>query len=142
MSNLSWKARSSHLRELFSAAFKPVSSRVVFDAPNGRSAGYGFVSFATMKEAEDAVQALDGKVCPHFRISHFLFDQVLIIRVQGLLSYILVPSLYAIYIVLGFILSICGVLSNYKLSITRWLDPNVLASQLDEASRLFGTRSF
>ncbi|KAK6934978.1 RNA recognition motif domain [Dillenia turbinata] len=61
VSNLAWKARSSHLRELFSSSFKPVSARVVFDSPLGRSAGYGFVSFATKEEAEAALSALDGK---------------------------------------------------------------------------------
>ncbi|KAK6947416.1 RNA recognition motif domain [Dillenia turbinata] len=61
VSNLAWKARSSHLRELFSTSFKPVSTRVVFDSPSGRSAGYGFVSFVTKEEAEAALSALDGK---------------------------------------------------------------------------------
>ncbi|XP_040987760.1 28 kDa ribonucleoprotein, chloroplastic-like, partial [Juglans microcarpa x Juglans regia] len=61
VSNLAWKARSTHLRDLFSENFKPVSARVVFDAPLGRSAGYGFVSFATQEEAEAAISALDGK---------------------------------------------------------------------------------
>ncbi|KAL0324754.1 UNVERIFIED_CONTAM: RNA-binding protein CP33, chloroplastic [Sesamum calycinum] len=31
------------------------------DNPSGRSAGYGFVSFATKEEAESAISALDGK---------------------------------------------------------------------------------
>lgn len=62
VSNLAWKARSTHLRDLFSENFKPVSARVVFDAPLGRSSGYGFVSFATQEEAEAAISALDGKV--------------------------------------------------------------------------------
>ncbi|KAK9275663.1 hypothetical protein L1049_022930 [Liquidambar formosana] len=61
VSNLEWKVRSSHLREFFSASFKPVSTRVVFDSPSGRSAGNGFVSFATEEEAEAAISALDGK---------------------------------------------------------------------------------
>ncbi|KAA3475830.1 33 kDa ribonucleoprotein, chloroplastic-like [Gossypium australe] len=60
VSNLAWKVRSSHLREFFSA-FNPVSVRVVFSNPSGQSAGYGFVSFATMEEAEAAVSTLDGK---------------------------------------------------------------------------------
>ncbi|KAF7829217.1 RNA-binding protein CP29B, chloroplastic [Senna tora] len=61
-SNLSWKARSTHLREFFTENFKaPVSTRVVFDSPSGRSAGYGFVSFATKDEAEAAISTLDGK---------------------------------------------------------------------------------
>ncbi|GKU95762.1 hypothetical protein SLEP1_g9083 [Rubroshorea leprosula] len=62
VSNLAWKARSSHLREFFSANFSPVSARVVFEASGrGKAAGYGFVSFATKEEAEAAISALDGK---------------------------------------------------------------------------------
>ncbi|KAA8522046.1 hypothetical protein F0562_012640 [Nyssa sinensis] len=61
VSNLAWKVRSNHLREFFAANFNPVSARVVFDSPSGRSAGYGFVSFATREEAEGAISALDGK---------------------------------------------------------------------------------
>lgn len=62
VSNLAWKVRATHLREFFSANFKPVSSRVVFDSPTGRSSGYGFVSFATREEAEAAISQLDGQV--------------------------------------------------------------------------------
>lgn len=62
VSNLSWKVRSTHLREFFSANFNPVSSKVVFESNEGRSAGYGFVSFATKEEAEAAISSLDGKV--------------------------------------------------------------------------------
>lgn len=61
VSNLAWKVRSTHLREFFSATSNPVSVRVVFDNPTGKSAGYGFVSFATKEEAEAAISALDGK---------------------------------------------------------------------------------
>lgn len=60
ISNLAWKVRSNNLRDFFSA-FNPVSARVVFDGPSGKSAGYGFVSFATKEEADNALSALDGK---------------------------------------------------------------------------------
>ncbi|PRQ18794.1 putative nucleotide-binding alpha-beta plait domain-containing protein [Rosa chinensis] len=61
VSNLAWKARSSHLRDFVSLNFKtPVSARVVFDGPSGKSGGYGFVSFATKEEAEEAISALNG----------------------------------------------------------------------------------
>lgn len=61
-SNLAWKARSSHLRQVFTENFKtPVSARVVFDSPSGRSAGYGFVSFDTKEDAEAAISTVDGK---------------------------------------------------------------------------------
>ncbi|XP_072955637.1 28 kDa ribonucleoprotein, chloroplastic-like [Typha angustifolia] len=61
VSNLAWKARSGNLREFFSEKFKPLSARVVFENPTGRSAGYGFVAFATKEEAEAAISELDGK---------------------------------------------------------------------------------
>ncbi|KAK2662531.1 hypothetical protein Ddye_001105 [Dipteronia dyeriana] len=60
VSNLAWKVRSSHLREFFSD-FNLVSSKVVFESNRGRSAGYGFVSFATEEESEAAISSLDGK---------------------------------------------------------------------------------
>ncbi|KAI3469154.1 hypothetical protein Pfo_025817 [Paulownia fortunei] len=61
VSNLAWKVRSNNLREFFSSNFSPVSVRVVFDNPSGKSAGYGFVSFATKEEAESAISVLDGE---------------------------------------------------------------------------------
>ncbi|CAA7024857.1 unnamed protein product [Microthlaspi erraticum] len=62
VSNLAWKARSTHLREFFTAAdFNLVSARVVFADPEGRASGYGFVSFPTRQEAEDAISKLNGK---------------------------------------------------------------------------------
>ena len=38
------------------------TTKVVFESNPGRSAGYGFVSFATEEEAEAAISSLDGKV--------------------------------------------------------------------------------
>uniref|UniRef100_A0A803LU09 RRM domain-containing protein n=2 Tax=Chenopodium quinoa TaxID=63459 RepID=A0A803LU09_CHEQI len=62
VSNLQWKVRSTDLKEFFSSDFTPVSTRVVFEStPFLRSAGYGFVSFNTREEAEDALTSLDGK---------------------------------------------------------------------------------
>ncbi|XP_019190675.1 PREDICTED: 29 kDa ribonucleoprotein A, chloroplastic [Ipomoea nil] len=60
VSNLAWKARSTHLRELFSANFNPISARVVFENASGKSAGYGFVAFGTKEEAEAAISSIDG----------------------------------------------------------------------------------
>ncbi|XP_076900463.1 28 kDa ribonucleoprotein, chloroplastic-like [Bidens hawaiensis] len=60
VSNLAWRARSNNLRDLFGKV-NPLSTRVVFESPDGRSAGYGFVSFASKEEAESAISALNGK---------------------------------------------------------------------------------
>ncbi|KAE9613295.1 putative RNA recognition motif domain-containing protein [Lupinus albus] len=60
--NVAWKARSTHFRDFITENFKqPVSARVVFDSPTGRSAGYAFASFLTKEDAEAAISALDGK---------------------------------------------------------------------------------
>ena len=77
-SNLAWKVRSTNLRDLFSEKFKPKSARVVFDSPTGRSAGYGFVGFSTMEEAEAAISEFDGKVIffNHLFFSFLFFSQV------------------------------------------------------------------
>ena len=69
VSNLAWKVRSSHLREFFAANYNPVSTRVVFDSPSGRSAGYGFISFSTKEEVDAAISTLDGKVTSVFHSS-------------------------------------------------------------------------
>ncbi|KAF0892212.1 hypothetical protein E2562_014804 [Oryza meyeriana var. granulata] len=63
VSNLPWKARAPNMKEFFSK-FNPLSAKVVFDSPSGKSAGYGFVSFGTKEEAEAALSELDGKVIP------------------------------------------------------------------------------
>ncbi|KAL8138740.1 hypothetical protein V2J09_004741 [Rumex salicifolius] len=61
VSNLQWKVRSNNLRDFFLPDFNPVSARVVFESAPRRSAGYGFVSFATREEANNAIAALNGK---------------------------------------------------------------------------------
>ncbi|XP_077235098.1 28 kDa ribonucleoprotein, chloroplastic-like isoform X2 [Tasmannia lanceolata] len=79
VSNLAWKVRSNNLREFIAASFNPVSCRVVFENPTGRSAGYGFASFATKEEAEATVSALDGKELMgrpvRLKISHKNIDE-------------------------------------------------------------------
>lgn len=61
VSNLAWKVRANHLRDFFATEFNPISTRVVFEVPEGRSAGYGFVTFASKQEAESAISAFNGK---------------------------------------------------------------------------------
>lgn len=62
VSNLAWKARSNHLRDVFASKVNPVSTKVVFENSSSRSAGYGFVSFATREEAEIALSTFNGQV--------------------------------------------------------------------------------
>lgn len=73
VSNLPWKARAPNMKEFFSK-FNPLSAKVVFDSPSGKSAGYGFVSFGTKEEAEAALTELDGKVITTWTLpSNFTF---------------------------------------------------------------------
>lgn len=71
--------RSNNLREFFSSSFKPVSARVVFDSPTGKSSGYGFVSFSTEEEAITVISELNGKVTlisslqNYIRSSNFIY---------------------------------------------------------------------
>ncbi|KAI3522642.1 hypothetical protein L1887_00585 [Cichorium endivia] len=60
VSNLAWRVRANHLREFF-GELNPVSTRVVFESPEGRSAGYGFVTFGSKEEAESAISGFNGK---------------------------------------------------------------------------------
>lgn len=71
VSNLAWRVRSNNLKEFFATKFNPLSTRVVFESPEGRSAGYGFVTFASKEEAESAIAALNGKVISQFTNKSF-----------------------------------------------------------------------
>ncbi|XP_010942624.1 28 kDa ribonucleoprotein, chloroplastic [Elaeis guineensis] len=59
--NLSWRVRSRDLRELFNASGNVLSAEVIFQSNPRRSAGYGFVSFASKEEAEAAIATYNGK---------------------------------------------------------------------------------
>ncbi|XP_017695855.2 31 kDa ribonucleoprotein, chloroplastic isoform X1 [Phoenix dactylifera] len=59
--NLAWRVRSHDLRELFNASGNVLSAEVVFQSNPRRSAGYGFVSFASKEEAEAAIATFNGK---------------------------------------------------------------------------------
>ncbi|KAG1342317.1 29 kDa ribonucleoprotein B, chloroplastic [Cocos nucifera] len=59
--NLAWRVRSRDLRELFNASGNVLSAEVIFQSNPRRSAGYGFVSFASKEEAEAAIATYNGK---------------------------------------------------------------------------------
>lgn len=65
--NLSYETRSKDLREFFdSGSGSVVSAEVIFYDNPRKSAGYGFVSFKSKKEAEAALTEFQGKVTVGF----------------------------------------------------------------------------
>lgn len=63
VANMSFEARAKDLKELFdSGSGRVVSAEVIFHDNPRKSAGYGFVSFKTQKEADAALSEFQGKV--------------------------------------------------------------------------------
>jgi len=57
---LSWNTTAEALTELFAAVGEVTEAEVVSDSISGRSRGYGFVTFASLRDAREARLALDG----------------------------------------------------------------------------------
>lgn len=63
VANLSYETRAKDLKEFFSSGGSSVvSAEVIFHENPRRSLGYGFVSFKSKKETEEAIAAFEGKV--------------------------------------------------------------------------------
>ena len=60
--NLSWGVDNSALESLFSEQGKVMDAKVVYDRETGRSRGFGFVTYSTAEEANNAISSLDGSV--------------------------------------------------------------------------------
>jgi len=60
--NLGWDMTSKHLREAFAEQPGLLSAKVVYERNNGKSRGYGFVSFKTAEDVEVALSAMNGVV--------------------------------------------------------------------------------
>ncbi|XP_031098751.1 28 kDa ribonucleoprotein, chloroplastic-like [Ipomoea triloba] len=58
--NLAWSVTSEMLTEMFEAYGSVVGARVLYDGETGRSRGYGFVSYETREEMENAITSLNG----------------------------------------------------------------------------------
>ena len=56
--NLAWTLSDADLRDAFSGC---VSASIVRDRATNRSRGFGFVEYNSQKEAESAVQSMNGK---------------------------------------------------------------------------------
>ncbi|XP_057547923.1 28 kDa ribonucleoprotein, chloroplastic [Amaranthus tricolor] len=58
--NLSWSVTSDSLYKAFQEYGNVVGARVLYDGETGNSRGYGFVSYATRSEMENALTSLNG----------------------------------------------------------------------------------
>ncbi|OVA10113.1 RNA recognition motif domain [Macleaya cordata] len=58
--NLSWGVDDLALETLFSEQGKVMEARVVYDRESGRSRGFGFVTYSSAEEVNNAISSLDG----------------------------------------------------------------------------------
>ncbi|CAK8571294.1 unnamed protein product [Lathyrus sativus] len=58
--NLGWDMTSHDLRESFAEQQGVLSAKVIYERSNGKSRGYGFVSFETAEDVEAALNAMNG----------------------------------------------------------------------------------
>ncbi|KAG9445626.1 hypothetical protein H6P81_011754 [Aristolochia fimbriata] len=58
--NLPWNVDESALESLFSEQGNVVEARVIYDRDSGRSRGFGFVTYDTADEVNNAISSLDG----------------------------------------------------------------------------------
>ena len=59
--NLEYTMSNTDLEQLFSQFGTVSSAEVIMDRSTGRSKGFGFVEFANDNEAQEAINALNGK---------------------------------------------------------------------------------
>ncbi|KAG8063234.1 hypothetical protein GUJ93_ZPchr0003g16941 [Zizania palustris] len=60
--NLSWGVDNAALANLFSGEGEVLEARIIYDRESGRSKGFGFVTYGSAQEVENAVSNLDGTV--------------------------------------------------------------------------------
>ncbi|KAK4343014.1 hypothetical protein RND71_038830 [Anisodus tanguticus] len=58
--NLAWGVDQLALETLFSEQGKVVDAKVVYDRDSGRSRGFGFVTYSSAEEVNNAIESLDG----------------------------------------------------------------------------------
>lgn len=59
--NLSHDLNNNDLQQLFETHGNVVSAQIIMDRETGRSKGFGFVEMGSAKEAQEAIDALNGK---------------------------------------------------------------------------------
>lgn len=60
--NLAWGVDNLTLETLFSEQGRVQDAAVVYDRESGRSRGFGFVTYGSSKEVDNAINSLDGMV--------------------------------------------------------------------------------
>lgn len=60
--NLSWGVDDMALESLFAEKGKVVEARVIYDRDSGRSKGFGFVTYNSAEEVQNAINSLNGAV--------------------------------------------------------------------------------
>jgi nucleolin len=60
--NLSWGVDNSALATLFNEQGEVLEARIIYDRESGRSRGFGFVTYGSSEEVENAISNLDGAV--------------------------------------------------------------------------------
>ncbi|XP_010253722.1 PREDICTED: 29 kDa ribonucleoprotein A, chloroplastic-like [Nelumbo nucifera] len=58
--NLSWGVDDLALESLFSEQGKVMEAKVVYDRQSGRSKGFGFVTYSSAEDVDNAISSLDG----------------------------------------------------------------------------------
>ncbi|PWZ37892.1 ribonucleoprotein B, chloroplastic [Zea mays] len=58
--NLAWGVDNSTLENLFSEQGQVLDAKVIYDRDSGRSRGFGFVTYGSAKEVNNAISNLDG----------------------------------------------------------------------------------
>lgn len=64
--NLAWGVDNLTLETLFSEQGKVKEATVVYDRDSGRSRGFGFVTYGSAQEVDNAIRSLDGMVSSLF----------------------------------------------------------------------------
>lgn len=64
--NLAWGVDNLTLETLFSDQGKVKEATVVYDRESGRSRGFGFVTYFSSEEVDNAIKSLDGTVSTLF----------------------------------------------------------------------------
>lgn len=65
MGNLAWGVDDLTLENLFREQGNVVEAKVVYDRESGKSRGFGFVTYNSAEEVNNAIQSLDGVVSSH-----------------------------------------------------------------------------